>query len=160
MQRKAQAAMEYLMTYGWAILIVIIVAAAMYALGIFNPATWTGTRTTGFPNIGVPGDWQYNGSNGEMSEILRNGLGSAITISSVTATCNTSAGEYGVSFVPSGSGSLSPGLARTYVANGTVKCDVLSDGASFSVKLKVDYTPQGKSFSATDTGTITGISVA
>ena len=34
--KKAQSAMEYLMTYGWAILIVIIVAAALYALGIFT----------------------------------------------------------------------------------------------------------------------------
>jgi hypothetical protein len=160
MQRKAQAAMEYLMTYGWAILIVIIVAAAMYALGIFNPATWTGTRTTGFPNIGVPQDWQYNGTTGEMSVIVRNGLGMAISISSVTATCNTSAGEYGVTFVPSGLGSLGAGLTRAYVSNGTVRCDRLAGGAGFSTKLKVDYTPQGKSFSATDTGTITGITIA
>jgi hypothetical protein len=29
--------MEYLMTYGWAILIVIVVIAALYAMGIFSP---------------------------------------------------------------------------------------------------------------------------
>lgn len=34
--RKAQAAMEYLMTYGWAILIIAIVLAALFALGIFR----------------------------------------------------------------------------------------------------------------------------
>lgn len=34
--RKAQSAMEYLMTYGWAILIVIVVVAALYALGVFQ----------------------------------------------------------------------------------------------------------------------------
>ena len=33
---KAQAAMEYLMTYGWAILIVVIVVAALYAMGVFT----------------------------------------------------------------------------------------------------------------------------
>jgi hypothetical protein len=37
---KAQSATEYLMTYGWAILIVIIVAAAFYAMGIFNLETY------------------------------------------------------------------------------------------------------------------------
>lgn len=36
MSRKAQAAMEYLMTYGWAILIVIVVVAALYAMGVFK----------------------------------------------------------------------------------------------------------------------------
>jgi len=34
--RKGQAAMEYLMTYGWAILIVIVVVAALYAMGVFR----------------------------------------------------------------------------------------------------------------------------
>jgi hypothetical protein len=33
---KGQAAMEYLMTYGWAILIVIAVIAALYAMGVFR----------------------------------------------------------------------------------------------------------------------------
>ena len=35
---KSQSAMEYLMTYGWAILIIAIVMVAMFQLGIFNPS--------------------------------------------------------------------------------------------------------------------------
>ena len=38
---KAQSAMEYLMTYGWAILIIAIALAALYSLGIFNSNTFT-----------------------------------------------------------------------------------------------------------------------
>ena len=34
--KKGQAAMEYLMTYGWAILIIIVVVAALYAMGVFK----------------------------------------------------------------------------------------------------------------------------
>ena len=34
---KAQAAEEYLMTYGWAILIVIIILAVLWAVGVFSP---------------------------------------------------------------------------------------------------------------------------
>jgi len=34
--RKGQTAMEYLMTYGWAILIIIVVVAALYAMGVFS----------------------------------------------------------------------------------------------------------------------------
>jgi hypothetical protein len=34
--KKAQAAMEYLMTYGWAILIIIVVVAALYGMGVFR----------------------------------------------------------------------------------------------------------------------------
>ncbi len=40
---KAQSAMEYLMTYGWAILIIAIVLAALYVLGVFNGSTFIGT---------------------------------------------------------------------------------------------------------------------
>jgi len=40
-RKKGQAAMEYLMTYGWAILIVIIVVAALYAMGVFNVGSGT-----------------------------------------------------------------------------------------------------------------------
>ena len=36
MKNKAQTAMEYLMTYGWAILIIIVVVAALYSLGVFS----------------------------------------------------------------------------------------------------------------------------
>ena len=36
MVRKGQAAMEYLMTYGWAILVIVIVLAALLYLGVFN----------------------------------------------------------------------------------------------------------------------------
>ena len=33
---RSQSAMEYLMTYGWAILIVAVVLGALYSLGVFN----------------------------------------------------------------------------------------------------------------------------
>ncbi|MDE1870418.1 MAG: hypothetical protein KGH71_05580, partial [Candidatus Micrarchaeota archaeon] len=35
--KRAQSAMEYLLTYGWAFLIIGVVLGAMFALGIFNP---------------------------------------------------------------------------------------------------------------------------
>ena len=37
-KRKAQAAMEFLMTYGWAIIVVLVVIAALAYLGILSPA--------------------------------------------------------------------------------------------------------------------------
>ena len=49
--QKAQSAMEYLMTYGWAILIIAIVLAALFSLGIFSSSSFTGTTciaTSGF----------------------------------------------------------------------------------------------------------------
>ena len=40
MNRKAQSAMEYLITYGWAILVVAVVLGALFSLGVFNPLTF------------------------------------------------------------------------------------------------------------------------
>ncbi len=40
---RLQSAMEYLMTYGWAILIIAVVLGALYALGVFGGAASLGT---------------------------------------------------------------------------------------------------------------------
>ena len=46
---RLQSAMEYLMTYGWAILIIAVVLGALFALGIFNgPGTVACIASPGF----------------------------------------------------------------------------------------------------------------
>ncbi|MEM0201836.1 MAG: hypothetical protein QXR73_01515, partial [Candidatus Micrarchaeaceae archaeon] len=44
---KSQSAMEYLMTYGWAILIIAVVLAALFELGVFNPLTFAPKASPG-----------------------------------------------------------------------------------------------------------------
>ena len=51
--RKAQSALEYMMTYGWAILIIVIVAVILYSMGIFNPSSSLVPTTTGFAGLTV-----------------------------------------------------------------------------------------------------------
>ncbi|MFP4116751.1 MAG: hypothetical protein ACLFTY_01920 [Candidatus Aenigmatarchaeota archaeon] len=46
-KKKGQAAMEYLMTYGWAILAVVIVGGVLYYYGVFEPD---------LPNQGCPNE--------------------------------------------------------------------------------------------------------
>jgi hypothetical protein len=41
-----------MMTYGWAILIIVIVAAVLYSLGIFNPSASVTATVTGFAGLG------------------------------------------------------------------------------------------------------------
>ncbi len=47
MPLKSQSAMEYLMTYGWAILIIAIVMIALFQLGIFNGTSLSPRATAG-----------------------------------------------------------------------------------------------------------------
>jgi uncharacterized protein (UPF0333 family) len=56
MRRKAQAAMEYLMTYGWAILIIVVVIAALYAMGVFK-------QKSTIPYTGFGGELTYSAHN-------------------------------------------------------------------------------------------------
>jgi hypothetical protein len=154
MKLKAQSAMEYLMTYGWAILIVIIVAAALYALGLFNPATFTGQRVTGFPNIGVPSDWVYVASSGEFNVTLKNGLGEAITLSAVTANCG--ANQATVTFnTTAGSQTVGAGSTIEYFTDAQ-NCQTLTAGSSYSTAFTVTYTTQTGTYARQDTGTVTG----
>ncbi|MGC8533630.1 MAG: hypothetical protein ACP5MV_03330 [Candidatus Parvarchaeum sp.] len=50
---KSQSALEYMMTYGWAILVIVIVAGVLYSLGIFSPSSSLSTTITGFSNPGT-----------------------------------------------------------------------------------------------------------
>ena len=84
---KSQSALEYMMTYGWAILVVVIVAGVLYSLGIFSPASSLSSTVTGFSNLGsVTGECAANG-------ILRISLGDStgypINITGVTAKSST-----------------------------------------------------------------------
>lgn len=46
-KHKAQSAMEYILNYSWAIILIIIVFIALWALGVFDLGSSTVPRTTG-----------------------------------------------------------------------------------------------------------------
>ncbi|MCW1293349.1 MAG: hypothetical protein OH318_03125, partial [Candidatus Parvarchaeota archaeon] len=48
-KRRSQAATEYLMTYGWAFLVIAIVAAILISLGVFSPSP--SSTVTGFTSF-------------------------------------------------------------------------------------------------------------
>ncbi|HEX55264.1 MAG TPA: hypothetical protein ENF49_03960, partial [Candidatus Altiarchaeales archaeon] len=50
---KGQGAMEYLMTYGWAILVVMIVGVVLWQLGIFGGGPGAVNTAHGFSKIKV-----------------------------------------------------------------------------------------------------------
>ena len=143
--KKAQSAMEYLMTYGWAILIVIIVAAALFALGVFNPSTYTGRAATGFGELGTPADWQY--SQGNLTIVLKNQVGQAITVSNVT----TAQGCYDGTSTP-----IAAGSTESFSITG---CTTKSAGDSYSESVTVTYSIAG-GLPRTASGTITGTATA
>ena len=105
--------MEYLMTYGWAILIIVIVMVALFSTGILNtvaPKAQPGACSVSRLTQG--GTLQGN-CNGEFPETVAyfNGLSAAVTVPIFAANLNTNgetfcAWEEVPSYVPSSYGSI------------------------------------------------------
>lgn len=140
--------MEYLMTYGWAILIVIIVAAALYALGVFTPAS--SETEARFATLGTSPAHTVQASTDFITIKLPNQVGKTIAVSSIVVeptaggtTCtNTTTGL-----------SIPPGE----VVETALNCTAIgfSAGDTYSLKVTVNYTPSG-GYAKTDSATITG----
>ncbi len=82
--KHSQSALEYMMTYGWAILIIVIVAAGLYSLGIFSPTNSASTSITGFSGLGSV-QAECIGSQGlEIS--LGDALSNTINVTRINAT--------------------------------------------------------------------------
>ncbi len=144
--------MEYLMTYGWAILIVIIVAAALYSLGVFNPATWTGSRATGFTNIGAPepGAWKLGATNAtdQFQLVLANNLPSRINITAIAVSVGATSCT-----ATSGTGSVGVGTGITINAY----CTDQTAGSTYSADVELTYDNLDTGLTGfKEMGTITG----
>ena len=94
--KKAQSAMEYLMTYGWAILIIAVVLGTLFQLGVFNstnfspraqPGSCRVLRTAGSVNlVGVCSGQlpqyvaQFNGQSSYINTPLSMSSGTSMTV--------------------------------------------------------------------------------
>lgn len=138
------------MTYGWAILVIVIIGGALYSFGIFNPMTWLGNskRATGFSSIEVR-DWALR-SDG-LTIVLGNKAGMAIVVTALNATR-----------IDGGRGSCTASYSQLLVDNdfavlppGTNGCaSGLRTGNGYSLETEINFTLAGSSH--TQTGRITG----
>ena len=153
------------MTYGWAILIVIIVAAALYALGVFNPATWTGSRATGFTNIGAPaaGAWKLSATaaDTQFQLVLKNNLPSRVNVTAIavkigTTDCTNEAigGVAIVAGPPAGVGAVE-GIGTGFTV--TANCGTQTAGSSYTSSVSLTYDNLDTGLTAlSESGSLTG----
>jgi hypothetical protein len=78
---KLQAAMEYLMTYSWAILIIALVLGVLYSLGALNPETLK-PQVCSLSQPFYCSD-QYLDTNGFLTLTIAQGSGSTIRINKI-----------------------------------------------------------------------------
>ncbi|MBW2977943.1 hypothetical protein KY331_03800 [Candidatus Woesearchaeota archaeon] len=83
MNKKAQAAMEFIMTYGWAILVVLVAIAALAYFGVLSPAQFLPERCQ------LPAGMYCKSflvTTGGVQLIMQNTLGKDITVTEINIT--------------------------------------------------------------------------
>lgn len=152
--KRGQAAMEFLMTYGWAILAAIIAIGVLAYFGVFSPGKYvTGSAVSNPPfyinawNVQAVAESLGNGHSGVTLELRNNG-GEDYLIQSVTvANCGTVA-------------YTSPGQSILAGATSTIVVDCgattgLTAGNTFKGDLTIVYRKgQNSQVDLTSTGTV------
>jgi hypothetical protein len=130
---KGQSALEYMMTYGWAILIIVIVAVILYSMGIFNPRASVTASSSGFSPFTV-------------GAALCSGT--TTTVSFTTGGLPDSATSAGVLYVelssPTGFTTTSFPINASNVAHNVT----VASGSNFIAKFPVGCTTSGVPFTA------------
>ncbi len=78
--RRGQAALEFLMTYSWAILVVIIIIGALAYFGVLNPQNLMPDKCTITAGFSCDDYLLQGGSSPEVSFTITNGLGRSVNL--------------------------------------------------------------------------------
>jgi len=128
--RKGQGALEYMQTYGWAILVVMVVGVVLWQLGVFGQQSAV-SRSTGFSKIKVlEPSIKYDSTTDELSFDILNGENMHIKILG-----NTTGGDCSSTMNISDVG-LDGGQTATVICTG---CTDLDAGESFDVPISIYY---------------------
>jgi len=140
MTLKTQSAMGYLMTYGWAIVVIAVVIAALFSLGLFNTANG-GISSTCEPVYG------YLCSN---LALASNGMLSATIGSSLYALSNVQSGCGTVTSSPTSWTATQGNVLANLPTPVTFSCPITSNtlGSSYTETLWIEYTQNGQTQTA------------
>ena len=143
LMKKGQAAMEFLMTYGWAILVVLAAIGALAYFGVLSPDRFLPDKCTATPPFSCT---QYKITAANTQVTLLNNAG--IDMSSVTLTLTNSTGICSVAAQPT-AGILNGESFTWTTTNGC--------GAIASQRFKANYNVQYQKSGETVTHNSTGV---
>lgn len=121
---KAQATVEFLMTYGWAILALIIALGALAASGILNPSFLVSEECAFGPSIHCASALYNEGPSTKLALNITNGFPYAINLSGIQFTTSDGisvAGSVPNTLVPSGGSVLYTGALSSPLQTNSVK---------------------------------------
>ena len=131
MNRKSQAALEFLMTYGWAILVVLVAVGALAYFGVLSPDKFLPAKCTLQSGLVC---LDHKATLTTLELVIQNSLGFDITVNNVKAAGCTESGS---------KGAVSNGGRLTMLGASALTC--VNSGSKYNGELNVTYT-------ITDTG--------
>ena len=150
MDSKGQGAMEYLMTYGWAIMVVMIVGVVLWQMGIFKMGSG-GSGMSGFGAV-KPLDHSSTGSQ-SLAVSFTNGAGARITNVGVNSTDSTGSV---INAVLTPNTDVSPGDTFTASFTNTLDTVCPAGADTYDVTLNVSYTNSITGLAHSGTGRVWG----
>ena len=149
------------MTYGWAILIIVIVAVILYSMGIFNPSSSVTFTSSGFSPFTVSSSLCNN--IGYKIAVLAGPIpnnANSITINKVFLTSATGANTTTAGYTLTNPVTLKSGQSATILIP-NVACTSAKVHYSFSAKIQYSYTASTLGLQTVNTtGTIAGTSIS
>jgi hypothetical protein len=145
---KGQTAIEYLMTYGWAILIILIVAGVLAYYGIFAPSGFLGPTARGFGQVQVLNPWSL-ATTGTMTLNVENRVGGTINVTKVNMTLDSATYTNTLTTQVQISSGEHKIVQPTFTITGSH-----NRGDAYTATLTIYYNYGGSEFSST--GTISG----
>ena len=146
--KKGQAAMEFLMTYGWALLVVLVAIGALAFFGVLNPGQFLPDACTMPPGISCS-ETLASGSGDDITLVMTNGMGNTLTHATSIVALTLSGGSScpGTAIASWDSGeTVSPVFN---CASGT-----LVSGSTVQGEVTFTYTLAGSTLAHTKTGRI------
>ncbi|MCX6769637.1 MAG: hypothetical protein NT051_03075 [Candidatus Micrarchaeota archaeon] len=149
--RKGQAALDFLMTYGWAIALVVIIAAVLFALGVFDTSNFIGSKASGFSGVAVTA-WKLEPVAGAFTMKVANQVGQPIKITSI----NVSIGQNSVVMSNVSTSTLTVGETSGTLTSSAPHFGAQTSGSSYTAKVVIAYNDTNSGFTYTTAGTLTG----
>ncbi len=152
--RKGQAAMEFLMTYGWAILVVLAAIGALAYFGVLSPDRFLPDKCTANPPFACT-EYKINTTHVYFS--LQNSAGVDMTVSQVLLSCDggadtANATTGGAALIQNGNANALSWDAAT--VGGLTGCAALSDGNKFKATYDITYIKAGETIDHTGSGSV------
>ncbi len=157
--RKGQSAMEYLMTYGWAILVIIIVIAVLFYIGVLNPRNVTPTVCNFPPGISCS-SFKLTSPDGQLFLIIGQATGHKIHVTNVACSQETTASDTSwtpetVDIIQGETGNLSSTAIQCYDVNGLAITGATA-GETAKFRIWINYTEADTGMTRQVLGDMTG----